>query len=139
MLDLIRLLVDFGLVVLIWLVQLVIYPGFRHCSAEGLARWHTPYTARVAWIVAPLMFVQLGLVALELSQDMRVTQWVVASLLAVAWGATFFHSVPCHAKIGSGRGAFEAVESLIRGNWLRTISWSAVFLIDFFDLQAVAR
>jgi hypothetical protein len=32
-----RIAVDFGLVVLIWLVQLIIYPSFQYMSADQLA------------------------------------------------------------------------------------------------------
>jgi len=37
---LIRLLFDFGLLVLIWLVQLVIYPSFLYYEQDNLKRWH---------------------------------------------------------------------------------------------------
>lgn len=133
MLETLRLLVDFGLVVLIWLVQLVIYPGLRHCSPQGLAQWHPVYTAKVSLVVAPLMFAQVGLVAWELWVDPRPSQFWAAGLVLVAWLSTFLQSVPAHAQIGSGRDAFAAVERLIRGNWMRTFAWTAVFAIDALD------
>jgi hypothetical protein len=51
----IRLLLDFGLVVLIWLVQLVIYPGFKFYSPSNLALWHKIYTGRIGVAVVPMM------------------------------------------------------------------------------------
>jgi hypothetical protein len=53
--------VSFGLIVLIWLVQLVIYPAFASIAPERFARWHARYTRTVTWIVAPLMLGQAGL------------------------------------------------------------------------------
>ncbi|MAW61453.1 MAG: hypothetical protein CMJ94_11535 [Planctomycetes bacterium] len=138
MLDTLRLLVDFGLVVLIWLVQLVIYPGFRYCSPAGLATWHPVYTGKVTLVVAPLMFGQLGLVAHQLWLDPRPSQYAVAALVALAWLSTFLQSVPAHAQISSGRDAQAAVERLIRGNWLRTFAWSAAFLVNAADTGLLA-
>ena len=40
----IRSVVDFGAVVLIWLVQLVIYPSFLHYAESDLVNWHKIYT-----------------------------------------------------------------------------------------------
>jgi len=137
-LDTLRLLVDFGLVVLIWLVQLVIYPGFRHCSPQGLAKWHPVYTGKVTLVVAPLMFGQLGLVTWELANDPRPSQYLVAGLVLVAWLSTFLQSVPAHSQIGSGRDAFGAVERLIRGNWVRTFAWTGAFLVDAHDTGLLA-
>lgn len=138
MLDTLRLLVDFGLVVLIWLVQLVIYPGFRHCSRQGLAHWHPIYTGKVTLVVAPLMFTQVGLLAWELVQDPRPSQYLAAALVLLAWLSTFLQSVPAHGQIASGRDAFDAVERLIRGNWVRTFAWSAVFLVNAQDTGLLA-
>ena len=39
------------MVVLLWLVQLVIYPSFLECAEERLVNWHRTYVNRVAWII----------------------------------------------------------------------------------------
>lgn len=57
--DLVRLLLDFGLVVLIWIVQLVIYPSLCYYQDKDLAKWHKIYTQRIGVIVGPLMIAQL--------------------------------------------------------------------------------
>ena len=43
----VRLLLDFGLMVLIWIVQLVIYPGLCYYKSEDLGNWHKIYTGRI--------------------------------------------------------------------------------------------
>ena len=60
MIDIIRLLVDFGLLVLIWIIQLIIYPSFLFYRAKELITWHKMYTKAIALIVIPLMLGQLG-------------------------------------------------------------------------------
>ena len=52
-------LADFGLLVLIWMVQLVVYPGFKYYQRERLLEWHARYTSRISYIVGPLMLGQL--------------------------------------------------------------------------------
>jgi len=60
-----RLVVDFCLVVLIWLVQLIIYPSFRYMSPEQLAIWHPKYTTLITLVVGPLMLAQVAVVGWE--------------------------------------------------------------------------
>ena len=52
------LLVDAGLVVLIWMVQLIIYPSFLHYD-NNLVEWHHKYTSRIALIVV-LYYTEIG-------------------------------------------------------------------------------
>ena len=59
MLETIRLICDSGLLILIWMVQLVIYPSFSYYKQEDLFKWHETYTKRIAVIVIPLMLGQL--------------------------------------------------------------------------------
>ena len=56
-------LASFGLVVLIWLVQVIIYPAFAEIEPDRFAPWHAGYTRAVTWIVAPLMLAQVALLA----------------------------------------------------------------------------
>jgi hypothetical protein len=58
-----RTLLDFGMVVVLWLVQLVIYPSFLTCDPARFVDWHRTYTSRVAWVIIPIMFAQLPLTA----------------------------------------------------------------------------
>ncbi len=132
--------IDFALVVLIWMVQLLIYPGFLYFGADGLARWHPVYTGRITWIVAPLMFAQAGLVGWSLLQSASFTNLAAAAAVAVAWSITFAQAVPLHQTIGtktSGPGSDDPdarsdsrnLEKLVRVNWGRTVAWSLAFLL----------
>ena len=44
--------VSWGLLILIWLVQLIIYPGFHRISPEGFAAYHLWYVKRIQHLVA---------------------------------------------------------------------------------------
>jgi hypothetical protein len=92
-------LLSFGLVVLIWLVQVIIYPAFAEIAPDRFTRWHAGYTRAVTRIVAPLMFGQAALLGGLLI--VRPTPWgfLTAGMVAVAWIATFALAVPSHDKL----------------------------------------
>ena len=126
--DVLKLLADFGLVVLIWLVQLVIYPGFLYFRAENLATWHKKYTSLISYIVGPLMLVQLML-AIYLLITLP-TFFNAAGLLMILaiWSTTFLHFVPMHEAVADGELNENLLNDLVHKNWLRTILWTFVFL-----------
>ncbi len=127
------LLVDFGLVILIWMTQLIVYPGFTHMSPEDLVAWHPSYTTAISVIVMPLMLAQVGLHGWDLLNSFSWIKLLTALLIAICWANTFFQAVPLHNQIGAGRSIMEAAEGLVKVNWYRTILWSIVFVITAVD------
>ncbi len=127
---LVRLLTDFGLLVLIWVIQLIIYPGFLYYSKDNLQVWHRKYTTLITYLVAPLMLAQLGLSLYQIS--MVVTLYTMASLLIISiiWLVTFLLFVPIHNAISKGTSNEEMVGSLVRKNWLRTVLWTILFVMS---------
>lgn len=130
--------VDSGLLVLIWMVQLIVYPSFLHVSNEALESWHNAYSARITVIVMPLMFLQVGLLLAQAATGLRVPVLLAGALVAAAWLSTFFQAVPTHSAIAAtaaaGEGAQESIHRLVAVNWPRTILWSLVWLLATFDL-----
>lgn len=57
--QLIQLFLDFGMVILIWMTQLIVYPGFNFYQEKDLILWHEKYTFRVSFLVIPQMSGQL--------------------------------------------------------------------------------
>jgi hypothetical protein len=57
----INLAVSWGLTILIWLVQLIIYPGFHRVPREDFVLYHRWYALRISMIVMPLMLFELVL------------------------------------------------------------------------------
>ena len=128
-LGLARHLVDFGLVVVLWLVQLVIYPGFLAVREDALIRWHGRYTFRVSFIIMPLMLAQLGLHVWAVA---RIGGWansLALWLVGICWTLTFVVSVPLHRRISQGEGKVTTLRRLIATNWPRTFCWTAIFLL----------
>lgn len=117
--------VSLALAVLIWLVQLIIYPSFHHLDRERFVAWHLRYTGLITWIVLPLMLGQVGLLGLLLATDPApaAALWAQAPLVALAWLATFIFSVPAHGRLQQGKDDRQ-IAWLVSTNWIRTAAWT---------------
>ena len=117
--------VSLSLATVLWTVQLIIYPAFRFIDPSLFHKWHYRYTGAVTWIVAPLMFLQLGGVAGRLLALPKADAlwYLEAALTALAWAVTVLISVPLHSLLQKERDE-AAMRRLVRTNWLRTLAWS---------------
>ena len=125
-------LVNFGMCVVLWLVQLVIYPSFLRVEPSELIAWHKAYTFRVSFVILPLMLGQLVIAILSVWEDPSILEWVAFTFVMVCWILTFFVSVPLHRKIEQNDITRETLQKLITTNWPRTIFWSAIFGLGLF-------
>jgi hypothetical protein len=122
-------LVSFGLVVLIWLVQLVIYPAFAVIATDRFVAWHAGYTRAITRVVGPLMLAQAALLIGLAARDRRVPVMLALGMVGVAWLATAGIAVPLHGQLQALGHDPALIERLIRTNWIRTASWSLAFLL----------
>ena len=116
----------FAMTGLIWLVQLVQYPGFRHVGTADFANFHRHHCRAIGWIVGPLMVLEL-LTALLLAVGGEPA-WFWRSMLGVLlviWISTALWQGPVHGKLAVVGPQPELVCQLVRSNWLRTFLWSA--------------
>jgi len=133
-LQLIRILSDFGLVVLIWMVQLIIYPSFARYTTKNLLPWHRVYTKRLSAIVIPLMFTQVFAIAYQLYRSQEFYTYLSAVLVVLVWIATFTKFVPLHNNIAKDYNVQDSVKKLIQGNWIRTVLWTVLFLVSLWNI-----
>jgi len=128
--EILRLLIDFGLLVLIWSVQRIIYPGFLHYSANELVKWHRIYTSRLTFIVLPLMFGQLAVSIYQMILKANFYSVMSFIIVVLLWLSTFLQFVPLHSKISQGEVSQKILNSLVKKNWIRTILWTVLFLLS---------
>lgn len=116
--------VTWALVGLIWTVQLVIYPLYSQIGPDAFRSYHARYMMRIGFVVAPLMFVELGTAVLLIYLGER-SPWFLMSLLLLAliWLSTWRVQIPLHTRLEHGFDS-TAQEKLVRSNWLRTAAWS---------------
>lgn len=110
---------------LIWVVQLVVYPGFPEVGrTDAWPAAHAAHSRRISLVVGPPWVVQavtLGLLLLRRDQP----GWLLAlaglcALTTVA--VTVLVSVPLHARLASYDDA--VARRLVRTNWWRTAAWT---------------
>jgi hypothetical protein len=124
----ISLLVDVGLVVLIWMVQLIVYPSFTYYKPKNLIEWHQKYTTGIAVVVIPLMLTQLVLAIVTVFYQPNFTAIFTLLIVLFLWIFTFLSFAPLHFKISEGKQNQKLLQLLIRRNWIRTFLWSSLFL-----------
>ncbi|MBS3739528.1 hypothetical protein [Mesohalobacter halotolerans] len=133
-----KLIPDIGLMVLIWLVQLIIYPSFRYYNPNNLKSWHRPYTSRITVVVLPLMLSQIVISIILLLISNWSSYYIIDSLLVLlTWVLTFVIFVPLHQNIDKNQEASASVSQLIKYNWLRTILWSLIALLSIYKTLIV--
>jgi hypothetical protein len=129
MMETIGLIIDFGMLVLIWMVQLLIYPGFKYFEREQLIIWHAKYTRNMTFIVMPLMLIQLLLHSYTTYMGFNLIQLLTLVLVILSWILTFTIFVPLHQKISNNRFEKQDLLHLDSFNWWRTTIWSVIFVL----------
>ena len=127
--DLIRNLVDCSMFILIWLVQLIIYPSLLYSDPETFKDWHSRYMMLISIFVIPLMFSQVALVGVELLKSTNFFSAASAFFILIAWAVTFIYSAPTHNLLQQSGKESETISFLIRTNWPRTFAWTMVFIL----------
>ncbi|HHB75932.1 MAG TPA: hypothetical protein ENK84_05250 [Desulfobulbus sp.] len=121
-----QIMVDSGLFILIWLVQLIIYPSFQYTEEGDFINWHYRYTGLMGAVVSPLMLLQAG--GEIWTAITREPRWVRITIITLAWISTFTLSVPCHRRLHTVGKNMTVIRRLVLTNWSRTLLWSVLFL-----------
>jgi len=125
-------LATWGMIGLIWLIQVVHYPMLAQYSEALPSTAAADHATRITPVVGPFMAVE-GITALALMASPPdgvswILMWAAAALLGIALLSTVVFSVPQHSRLAQGHSD-EAAAALIRTNWYRTIAWTARGLI----------
>ncbi len=122
---LLNLALSWALLSLIWVTQLVTYPGFKYADADTFREFHLQYTWAITYVVMPLMLSELGL-SLWMVFKFNYSIYFIAILLIVLaiWASTFFIQVPLHNTLSSGKDE-QIIQKLVQTNWIRTALWTA--------------
>jgi hypothetical protein len=124
MIEITRLLLDFGLCILIWMVQLIVYPSFLFFSDNNLFTWHKTYTKAIALIVIPLMLGQLGIAIYQVFLVQNTYTLTSIVLVVFLWGITLLKFAPMHQQISEGNTHEKLLKKLVQNNWIRTLIWT---------------
>lgn len=128
----IQIIADSGLLVLIWLVQLIIYPSFRYTQEKDFIVWHARYMRLISLIVSPLILLQIGVEFVYIfNNDYR---WIRMLMILTVLTSTFSLSVPSHKRLSRYGKDPLIISRLVLTNWLRTGCWSVLFAETAFGV-----
>lgn len=114
---------------LIWIVQVIHYPGFALVGEGNWDAYHLKHMTATTMVIGPTMFIEalsaaaLFFVAKAYPLRARWCVWIAAVLVLVNWVTTAAVAVPLHNKLGKAFDV-EVIQQLVSINWIRTISWS---------------
>ena len=123
--------IDFAMFLLIWLVQMIIYPVLNLISEEKFSVWHAIYCKRIAYFVLPLMIAQLFESATACFFIGGILIWAKLICILSAWIITFLISAPYHQKLSKGGKDTDVIIRLISTNWFRTMLWTFILIISY--------
>ena len=124
MIEITRLVLDVGLLVLIWMIQLIVYPSFLFYTAKELIAWHKMYTKAIALIVIPLMLGQLSIIIYQVFLVQNTYTLTSIILVVFLWGITLLKFAPMHQQISEGNTHEQLLKKLVQNNWIRTLIWT---------------
>lgn len=122
--------INTGLLVLIWLVQIIIYPSMHGWEKSAFTELHRSYSLRISLIVGPLILAQSVCAVQQLIKTPDLISIGQFLLIASVLAATALISVPLHRRLSSGY-RFRELDRLIQTNWLRTVGWSLISLLGW--------
>ena len=116
--------VSWGLCILIWLVQVIIYPGFQQIPSKIFISYHRWYAIRISAVVIPLMLCEMIIAIAWFGLDnYSFFSLISVFLVVVIWLSTFLLQVPMHKCLQAGKDD-ACIRRLVNTNWVRTIAWS---------------
>ena len=135
-----QVLASVGMFGVIWTIQVVHYPLMKQIPESAFKAYEAEHTARITFIVGPLMAVEgLCVLALLVWPPAGIAwwlPWVGAIAEAVAIGTTAFISAPLHGRLGAHRDPV-LLDRLVATNWIRTAAWTARAIVAIAIFQSL--
>ncbi len=129
MLEVIRILFDFGLVVFFWMLQFIVYPSWLYFSDEALINWYHGGKESLWYIGLFLAPGQLFFAGIQLLTEPSFYTIGSFAIIIMLWIYNFTVITSLHSKIMSGQEtSLEHRKKLIRANWFRSVGATVVFL-----------
>ncbi len=115
---------------LIWFVQLVHYPIFKLLSKESFADYEKKHIFPTIFVTLPIMLIETicAFILVFFTNTREIVSWTNMGGMFFLWISTIFIQVPLHTKI-SKNPTNDKIQKLIRTNWVRTLIWSARFIM----------
>ena len=123
-----QLLITFGLVILIWVIQILHYPSFIFYKEQNFSSAMKFHQLRITLITLPLMITELALSAFIFYKSQNIFSTFSLILVGLIWISTFFIQVPLHEKLLKKMEPI-IISRLVKTNWIRTVLWTLKLIV----------
>ena len=120
-----------------WFVQIVHYPLFKVIVPETLPKYIKD-NFRTAWIVGPVMVLELGSGLFLLYESYNIFFLINALWLGIIWLSTAAIQMPLHKKLARDADQ-KYLRLLVNTNWIRTVFWSLRCGLLFYYIMRFAH
>ena len=114
---------------MIWSMQVLEYPLFALVGPKEFPAYHRRHNRGLPlFVILPSVAALISAVALIFMCPARLPAWspfAVAAIDLVVVVVTAAREAPLHAKLDREGASETVIQQLVRGNWIRTILWSA--------------
>lgn len=113
-----------AMLIIILLVQVLIYPQFKHVNSNDLSTYSKFHIKHISWVVIPFMLAEFFSLIVLWTNKGAWSFWLISAtgLLVLIWALTFLKIVPLHNQICQ-RADSELLPKLIQLNAVRTLLW----------------
>jgi hypothetical protein len=131
--DMVAFIVTLGLTLymtgMTWSMQVLEYPLFALVGPKEFPAYHRRHNRGLpAFVILPSLAALVSAVALIFTRPARLPLWasvVVAAIDLAVVAVTAAREAPLHARLDREGYAEPVIRQLVRGNWIRTILWTA--------------
>jgi hypothetical protein len=127
-LNLINLVVTFGLMILIWIIQILHYPSFHFYQLEDFDKAMIFHQKYISILTIPLMLTELFITSYLFYHQINLINSISILIVLIIWLSTFFVQVPIHEKLLKNKDT-HLIDQLVKTNWARTILWTAKLIL----------
>ncbi len=131
---------------MIWSMQILEYPLFALVGPKEFPAYHRRHNRGLpVFVILPSLAAFVSAVVLIFTRPARLPLWassVVAAIDLVVVVVTVAREAPLHGQLDREGSSETVIRQLVRGNWIRTILWTAngLFLLALaVQLVAAAR
>jgi hypothetical protein len=114
---------------MIWSMQALEYPLFALVGPKEFPAYHRRHNRGLpAFVILPSLAAFLSAIVLIFARPAGLPQWAAIALTAsdlVIVVVTVAREAPLHGKLDREGYSELVIRQLVRGNWIRTILWTA--------------
>ena len=118
---------------MIWSMQMLEYPLFALVGPKEFPTYHRRHNrALPIFVILPSLAALVSAIVLIFTRPARLPLWstiVVAVIDLLVVVVTVAREAPLHAKLDRDGYSETVIRQLVRGNWIRTILWTANALL----------